>query len=73
VIRKTFNPELHPEIFWSPFEMLNLIFTVNVQNIKVSEKIIEGKSGIIKFNCMDTKEGKISFANGCKYGKYDLA
>ena len=71
-IRKAFQCRMDPHIFWTPFEILNMILTVNLRPITGEA---QGKRFALKFNFMDHPhlDLKISYTEDGTFGQHDLA
>lgn len=56
VIRQDFVCNLVGDVFYTPFEIINLYLTVTIQTVVLDPKENNGKRIDIKFNCMTSKE-----------------
>lgn len=56
VIRQDFVCNLAGDVFYTPFEIINLYLTVTIQSIVLEPKENDGKRIDIKFNCMTSQE-----------------
>jgi hypothetical protein len=68
-IRRKINAKVYPDVFWTPFEMINSIITISVMTIKK-------KNLTINFNLMDYKLNeflKLSYDTADAFGNYSLA
>lgn len=70
-IRKMFSAAIDSDVFFTPFEIINLILSITVQPFKIGD-------AAIKINLMDLKFykspfNKISYTEDCDYGNYGLA
>jgi hypothetical protein len=67
-VRKLFHLRIDSDVFWSPFEIINLILSITVQPV-------ETPLGLIKINLLDNPDGflKLSYTEEGTFGNYDLA
>ena len=74
IIRKNIGVGLNPNIFWSPFEIIEFIMSVTVQPVKLKDPV-NGKPVHIHFNLMDygNQFMKTSFSEDSQFGHYSLA
>lgn len=56
VIRQDFVCNLEGDVFYTPFEIINLYLTVTIQSVVLDPKENNGRRIDIKFNCMNTTE-----------------
>lgn len=68
-VRKLFHLRIESDVFWSPFEIINLVLSITVQPITDKEH------GGIKINLMDNDSTflKLSYTEEGTFGNYDLA
>jgi hypothetical protein len=71
-VRKMIATRLEGSIFWSPFEVVNIIITVTLRNLKVFHK---NRTLSFKFNMMDCDDMdvKFSLAEEWGYGFFRMA
>lgn len=71
-IRKLAKMRIDSEVFWSPFEIINLILSITLNSIDVKSG---GKKYIVRFNLMDCESNflKLSYSEEGSFGNYDLA
>jgi hypothetical protein len=55
VIRQDFVCNLAGDVFYTPFEIINLYLTVTIQSVVLDPKENNGKRIDLKFNCMTSK------------------
>ena len=78
-VRKIFKTRIDSDVFWSPFEMVNLVSSITLQSVtfKIADKETGKKvlSGEMKFNLMDHQSRylKASYSEEGRFGNYDLA
>ena len=78
-VRKIFKTKIDCDVFWSPFEMVNLVLSITIQSVpfKIANKETGKKvlSGEMKFNLMDHENNylKASYSEEGRFGNYDLA
>lgn len=68
-IRRMINAKVYPDVFWTPFELINSIITISVMSIKTDKLTIN-------FNLMDYKPNhflKLSYDTADAFGNYSLA
>ena len=76
-VRKIVNTKMEPYIFLTPFEVVDLIFTMTIRKLKI--RCDNGKFVDVKFNLMDKDYdighfyNKIAFTEEGSFGNYDLA
>jgi hypothetical protein len=74
VIRQDFVCNLEGDVFYTPFEIINLYLTVTIQSVVLDPKENDGRRIDIKFNCMTSKDVVLlSHSENCKLGNYQLA
>jgi hypothetical protein len=74
VIRQDFVCNLEGDVFYTPFEIINLYLTVTIHSVILDPNENDGRDIIIKFNCMTSKDALLlSYSEDCKLGNYDLA
>jgi hypothetical protein len=74
VMRTEFECNLEGDVFYTPFEMLNLYLSVTVQTLILDPKQNDGKIIHIKFNCMNSdKVTTIDAGSKLEHGTYALA
>lgn len=74
VVRQDFNCTLVGDVFYTPFEILNLYLTITVQSVVLDPKENDGQRIDIKFNSMRSDEVMlISHSENCAFGNYTLA
>lgn len=76
VVRKQLNARMVPHIFFTPFEVVDLILTVTFRKLKI--KGANKKHVHINFNLQDKlvgrgSVGKINFTQDGEFGNYELA
>jgi hypothetical protein len=65
---------LEGDVFYTPFEIINLYLTVTIHSVFLDPKENDGRRIDIKFNCMTSKDSlRLSYSENCKLGNYDLA
>ena len=71
-IRKQFKCKIDSDIFWTPFEIVNVILSVTLHSISGN---MNGRKYTVKFNTMDCDDDalKISFTHDGSFGQHDLA
>jgi hypothetical protein len=71
-IRKLAKLRIDAEVFWSPFEIINLILSITLNSIDVKEG---NKKYVIRLNLMDCESNflKLSYSEEGSFGNYDLA
>lgn len=66
VVRTEFDCHLKGDVFFTPFEILNLHLAITVQTVVLDPKDNDGKRISIKFNCMSSeKVTTIDAASDC--------
>jgi hypothetical protein len=74
VIRKSFTCELVGEVFYTPFEILNLFLTIKVLPVVLDPNQNDDRKINIKFNCMDTNKFIVlDHTNKTTFGSYEIA
>ena len=62
------------DVFFTPFEIVNLYLTITIQTIHLEPAEKGGKKVDIKFNCMTHKDAMlINHGEKCSHGLYSLA
>jgi len=67
-VRKLFHLRIDSDVFWSPFEIINLILSITVQPVVTTK-------GTVKVNLLDHSDNflKLSYTEEGTFGNYDLA
>lgn len=74
VIRQDFVCNLKGDVFYTPFEIINLYLTITIQSVVLDPKENQGRRIDIKFNCMSSKEVVLlGHSENCMFGNYQLA
>lgn len=74
VIRQDFTCNLVGDVFYTPFEVINLYLTITIQSIPLDPKQNDGRRIDIKFNCMQSDDvSLISHGEKVNLGNYNLA
>ncbi len=56
VVRQNFTCNLVGDVFYTPFEVINLYLTTTIQSVNLNPKDNGGKKIVIKFNCMKSED-----------------
>ena len=74
MVRQDFKCVLDGDVFYTPFEFINLYLTVTVQSLSLDPRHNNGRRVDIKFNCMTCDEIRL-ISHGDKVGtnNYNLA
>ena len=72
IVRKMLEIRLYGEVFWTPFEKLNLVLRINIRTIDL---VFKGKKVVVKFNFIDHDNTllKFSYSDDRDFGIYSLA
>lgn len=74
VVRQDFTCNLVGDVFYTPFEVINLYLTITIQTIPLDPKNNNGRRVDIKFNCMKCSDVMlISHGEKVNLGNYNLA
>ena len=74
MVRKDFVCSLKGDVFYTPFEIINLYLTITIQTVVLDGKNNNGKRIDVKFNCMNSDDvSLISYGDKCSLGNYELA
>lgn len=74
MIRQDFMCNLVGDVFYTPFEVINLYLTITIQSIPLDPKLNNGRRIDIKFNCMQSDEvSLINHGEKVHLGNYNLA
>lgn len=72
-IRRLLKLRIEADVFWSPFEIIDLVLTITLQSVDIKRP--GKKKTVCKFNLMDHPNNflKVSYSEEGTFGNYDLA
>ena len=74
MVRQQFTCNLLGDVFYTPFEIINLYLSLTIQSIVLDPKKNDGKRIDIKFNCMSSDSvSLISHGEKLNIGDYSMA
>lgn len=64
VVRQNFTCNLVGDVFFTPFEVINLYISITIQSVVLNPKDNDGKQIDIKFNCMKSDDMTVMISHG---------